>query len=73
MENLTQSNQDFLEKLTQRLCQLSGKVYLTKDSVLKEDDFNLMYLKKCEWKEVKKELDPDNYWQSDQGRRLGLC
>jgi hypothetical protein len=32
-----------------------------------------MYLKKCEWKEIKKEMDPDNYWQSDQGRRLGLC
>jgi decaprenylphospho-beta-D-ribofuranose 2-oxidase len=70
---INKNNQDFLEKLTQRLCQLSGKVYLTKDSVLKEDDFNLMYLKKCEWKEIKKEMDPDNYWQSDQGRRLGLC
>jgi len=70
---INKNNQDFLEKLTQRLCQLSGKVYLTKDSVLNEDDFNLMYLKKCEWKEIKKEMDPDNYWQSDQGRRLGLC
>ena len=70
---INKNNQDFLEQLTQKLCQLSGKVYLTKDSVLKEDDFNLMYLKKCEWKEIKKEMDPDNYWQSDQGRRLGLC
>ena len=70
---MNKNNQDFLENLTRTLCQLSGKVYLTKDSVIKKSDFDLMYLKKYEWKKIKREIDPDNYWQSDQGRRLGLC
>lgn len=62
-----------LDRLTQRLCQLSGRLYLTKDSVLKEIDFNSMYPKKDEWKKIKNKLDPHNYWQSDQGLRLRLC
>lgn len=66
-------NQDFLDRLTQSICELSGKVYLTKDSVLKEIDFNSMYPKKDEWKKIKWKMDPYNYWQSDQGKRLGLC
>jgi decaprenylphospho-beta-D-ribofuranose 2-oxidase len=73
MPAINRNNQDFLDKLTPKLCQLSGRVYLTKDSVLKESEFNLMYPKKNEWKKIKKEIDPDNYWQSDQGIRLGLC
>jgi decaprenylphospho-beta-D-ribofuranose 2-oxidase len=73
MPAINRNNQDFLDKLTLKLCQLSGRVYLTKDSVLKESEFNLMYPKKNEWKKIKKEIDPDNYWQSDQGIRLGLC
>jgi decaprenylphospho-beta-D-ribofuranose 2-oxidase len=67
------NNQDLLDRLTQRLCELSGRVYLTKDSVLKNNDFMSMYPKKDEWKKIKRKVDPYNYWQSDQGIRLGLC
>ena len=62
-----------LKQFNQELGQLGGKVYLTKDSSLEEHFFDLMYPAKNEWKNVKRKLDPLNYWQSDQGKRLGLC
>jgi decaprenylphospho-beta-D-ribofuranose 2-oxidase len=65
--------ENLLSQLNQKLCLLGGKVYLTKDSSLEEHFFDLMYPAKNEWKDVKLKLDPLNYWQSDQGRRLGLC
>lgn len=62
-----------LKQFNQELGQLGGKVYLTKDSSLEGHFFDLMYPAKNEWKNVKIKLDPLNYWQSDQGKRLGLC
>ena len=61
------------QKLTKQIVNRGGKVYLTKDSILKMEDFNNMYSKSSEWKKIKQELDPFNFWASDQGKRLGLC
>lgn len=62
-----------VKKIMQEIATLNGKVYLTKDSLLEESIFNAMYRNSGEWKRIKKELDPHNYWKSDQGARLGLC
>lgn len=62
-----------LEELDEKLCRIGGKVYLTKDARLSYDHFTQMYPQFEKWKDIKKSIDPDNYWQSDQGKRLNLC
>lgn len=62
-----------LRKLDKELIRVGGRVYLTKDSMLARKDFEKMYPQYREWLKVKKILDPNNYWQSEQGKRLGLC
>jgi decaprenylphospho-beta-D-ribofuranose 2-oxidase len=67
---------DFIEELKNQLSELieiKGKVYLTKDSILSRHQFQKMYPDQKEWALIKKEIDPKGFWQSDQGRRLGLC
>ena len=53
--------------------QIGGKIYLTKDAILDSSNFSLMYSRVDDWKEIKKSIDPSNFWQSNQGRRVGLC
>ena len=65
--------EESLSSLDQELTRIGGRVYLAKDSRLSEVNFKKMYPNYLQWLEVKKSLDPENYWQSDQGRRLGLC
>jgi decaprenylphospho-beta-D-ribofuranose 2-oxidase len=62
-----------IQNLIEELIKINGRVYLTKDSILRAEDFNKMYSRIPEWKAIKNEIDPDNFWRSDQGRRLGLC
>ena len=62
-----------LDFLDEKLCEVGGKIYLAKDSRVSEHHFQRMYPKLSEWKVLKKKIDPENYWQSDQGRRLKLC
>jgi decaprenylphospho-beta-D-ribofuranose 2-oxidase len=62
-----------IQNLIEELIKINGRVYLTKDSILRAEDFNRMYFRIPEWKAIKNEIDPDNFWRSDQGRRLGLC
>jgi decaprenylphospho-beta-D-ribofuranose 2-oxidase len=62
-----------LEKLDKDLIRVGGRVYLTKDSRLTKEDFKKMYPQYTDWLKIKNGVDPDNFWQSDQGRRLGLC
>jgi decaprenylphospho-beta-D-ribofuranose 2-oxidase len=50
-----------------------GRIYLTKDSRMNSKDLPVMYPRLNEWKDIKREIDPKNFWQSDQARRLGLC
>lgn len=65
--------QETLDNLDSQLSRIGGRVYLTKDSFLKRETFERMYPKHEEWKEIKQKIDPDCYWQSEQGKRLGLC
>lgn len=67
---------DFIKELQNQISGLvkaKGRVYLTKDSILSKNQFQLMYPNHKEWSSIKKEMDPKDFWQSDQGRRLGLC
>jgi decaprenylphospho-beta-D-ribofuranose 2-oxidase len=62
-----------LDRLDKQLIKIEGKVYLTKDSRLSRIDFEKMYPEYQEWLQIKKEIDPNKFWQSEQGIRLGLC
>ena len=62
-----------LREIDQLVMNAGGRIYLTKDSRLNNKHLPLMYPNLDEWKEIKQEIDPSNYWQSDQGRRLKLC
>ena len=62
-----------LEKFDEELTKAGGRIYLTKDSRLGRRSFESMYPEFKEWRKIKNLMDPENYWQSDQGKRLGLC
>jgi decaprenylphospho-beta-D-ribofuranose 2-oxidase len=61
------------QNLSKEIANIGGKIYLTKDSILLKEDFKNMYKENEEWKKIKNEMDPFNFWRSDQGARLGLC
>ena len=71
------SNSNNLSQVIQALDKLvissGGRVYLTKDSTSSPDSIELMYSDLEKWKRIKKKMDPSNFWQSDQSRRLNLC
>ena len=54
------------------ICQYNGLIYLAKDSTLNQDEFKRMYKNYNEWKTVLKSLDPNNDFQSELSKRLGL-
>lgn len=60
-------------KLMQDLIEIKGKIYLAKDTLLDKETFEKMYKNKQNWLSIKHEIDETNYWQSNQGKRLGLC
>jgi decaprenylphospho-beta-D-ribofuranose 2-oxidase len=62
-----------LDRLDEKLVKIGGRVYLTKDSRISSDSFSKMYPDLDAWKKIKEDVDPSNYWQSNQGRRLNLC
>jgi decaprenylphospho-beta-D-ribofuranose 2-oxidase len=62
-----------LKDLDQMVVSAGGRVYLTKDSRVSHMHIPLMYPNLQLWKKIKGEIDPNNHWQSDQGRRLKLC
>jgi decaprenylphospho-beta-D-ribofuranose 2-oxidase len=64
---------DILIELDEIVLDSGGRIYLTKDSRLDSTYLPAMYHNLDIWKSVKKEVDPENFWQSDQGRRLKLC
>jgi len=65
--------QSILRHLDDELTKIGGRVYLSKDSRLAQEHFLKMYPEATNWKKIKNELDPENYWRSMQGLRLGLC
>lgn len=61
-----------LRKLDDKLVQIGGRVYLTKDSRLEKEHFRQMYPEFEEWRTLKRVVDPSSYWTSMQAKRLGL-
>lgn len=55
------------------VAEAGGAVYLAKDSCLQPTHLASMYPNLPRWQKIKKELDPQGVFQSDLGRRLGLC
>lgn len=64
---------NILKNLDQEVLKAGGRIYLTKDSRMNHLHLERMYKHIGDWKDLKKQMDPHNLWQSDQGRRLKLC
>jgi decaprenylphospho-beta-D-ribofuranose 2-oxidase len=62
-----------LNEVDEIVIEAGGRVYLTKDSRISAGMVARMYPNLGRWQEVKVFFDPDDYWQSDQSRRLNLC
>ena len=62
-----------LRVLDQIVLCAGGRIYLTKDSRMNHQHLPKMYPHLQAWKSIKADIDPNNHWRSDQGRRLKLC
>jgi decaprenylphospho-beta-D-ribofuranose 2-oxidase len=62
-----------LAELDHEVADAGGRVYLAKDARLGPASFEAMYGPPGTWRAVRAELDPHGVFQSDLGRRLGLC
>lgn len=65
-------NQEEINLFYKELIKYEGKIYLAKDSHLKEKDFKLMYPEFMVWRDIVKEIDPKKSYQSELSVRLGL-
>lgn len=61
-----------VNKFISKLIELEGKVYLAKDSILDKNQFREMYTNFDKFEKTLKKIDPDNIYQSEMSRRLGL-
>jgi decaprenylphospho-beta-D-ribofuranose 2-oxidase len=64
---------ELFERLDRIVLDAGGKLYLGKDARLGRDTFRRMYPRWERWRAVREKWDPDQVFQSDLGRRLGLC
>ncbi|MCB1166935.1 MAG: FAD-binding oxidoreductase, partial [Leptospiraceae bacterium] len=62
----------FLKKLDALVLDAGGRIYAGKDATLDAQSFARMYSELDAWKKIKRKYDPNNVFQSDIGRRLGL-
>jgi decaprenylphospho-beta-D-ribofuranose 2-oxidase len=62
-----------LDRLDDAVAATGGRVYLAKDGRLRRDAFDRMYGDLAGWRAVRARLDPASIFQSDLGRRTGLC
>jgi decaprenylphospho-beta-D-ribofuranose 2-oxidase len=69
----TNGLQNVLNKLDEKLVEIGGRIYLSKDARMNSKHVLKMYAKLDEWREIRERMDPNHVWQSDQGRRLKLC
>lgn len=70
--NFGQPLLEMLDRLDHIVVQVGGRVYLGKDARLSRTNFRKMYPAWEEWKAVRDQWDPENVFQSELGRRLGL-
>lgn len=61
-----------MDKWDELVLKYEGRLYLAKDSRMRQSTFEAMYPRLNEWKAIKKKYDPENVFTSDQARRLGL-
>ena len=61
-----------LNKLDEIVLQHGGRVYLAKDARLSAGSFRAMYPRYEEWRKIKNEIDPENYFDSSMARRLQI-
>jgi decaprenylphospho-beta-D-ribofuranose 2-oxidase len=62
-----------LDGLDDTVAAAGGRVYLAKDGRLRREAFDRMYGDLGAWHATRARLDPVGVFQSDLGRRLGLC
>jgi decaprenylphospho-beta-D-ribofuranose 2-oxidase len=63
---------ELLDELDEKIVDAGGRVYLAKDSRMNPRLLESMYPLINEFRKVKNEIDPENVFQSNLGRRLGL-
>src|SRR5690554_37164 len=63
---------EMLDRLDEIVVAVGGRIYLGKDARLSKQNFRKMYTKWEEWKAVRDKWDPEQVFQSELGRRLGL-
>jgi decaprenylphospho-beta-D-ribofuranose 2-oxidase len=64
---------EVLSQLDEKLVEVGGRIYLTKDARMSSELVRAMYPRIDEWREIREQMDPNHIWQSDQSRRLRLC
>jgi len=62
----------FTPKLDAKVLAAGGRLYLGKDALLTEPMFKAMYPQHMEWLAIKRKYDPNNVFNSNISRRLGL-
>ena len=62
----------FLAELDQLIVDAGGRHYLAKDSHTTSDIIRAGYPRLDAWKTIRRNVDPDGRWVSDQARRLDL-
>jgi FAD/FMN-containing dehydrogenase len=62
----------FLDRLDEIVVRLGGRVYLAKDARMRAEAFRAMHPRLAKWSEIKLKVDPQNRFDSDLARRLGM-
>lgn len=62
-----------LRRLDEQVLTAGGRHYLAKDAHIGPAELKAGYPRLAEWIAVRDAVDPHGVWQSDLGRRLGLC
>ena len=61
-----------IEELDKVVANLGGRIYLTKDSLMKEEIFKSSYTKWKQFEKIREKYGAINRFRSDQSLRLGL-
>ncbi len=64
---------DLLTGLDRAVLDAGGRHYLAKDATTTPEVIRAGYPRLDEWLTVRRRVDPDGIWMSDQARRLDLC
>jgi decaprenylphospho-beta-D-ribofuranose 2-oxidase len=62
-----------LRRLDEQVLSAGGRHYLAKDAHIGPGEVKAGYPRLAEWAAAREAVDPGGVWQSDLGRRLGLC